>query len=49
MSQNEQCQTVLTTTIQYKYIIECKDKSVELQVEDRDVFYNADDELDCPD
>lgn len=48
MSQNEQCQTVLTTTIQYKYIIECKDKSVELQVEDRDVFYNADDELDCP-
>lgn len=48
MTQNEHCQSVLTKTIQYRYIVECKDKSVELEVENRDVFQNADDEIDCP-
>ncbi|PRY75184.1 hypothetical protein [Alkalibacterium olivapovliticus] len=48
MTQNEHRQSVLTKAIQYRYIIESKDKSVELEVEDRDVFRNADDEIDCP-
>lgn len=48
MTQNEHSQSVLTKAIQYRYIIECKNKSVELEVEDRDVFRNADDEIDCP-
>jgi len=37
-----------TQSIQYKYIITCKDKEIELEVDSQDVFYNADDELDCP-
>ena len=37
-----------TQSIQYKYIITCKDRVVELEVDEQDVFYNADDELDCP-
>ncbi|GAB2492520.1 hypothetical protein GCM10008929_16110 [Alkalibacterium psychrotolerans] len=48
MTQNEPGQPVLTQTIQYKYIIKCKERDVELEVEDRDVFHNADDEIDCP-
>lgn len=48
MTQNEPSQPLLTQTIQYKYIIRCKERDVELNVEDRDVFYNADDEIDCP-
>lgn len=48
MAQNEPSQPLLTQTIQYKYIIRCKERDVELNVEDRDVFYNADDEIDCP-
>lgn len=37
-----------TQSIQYKYIVACKDRVVELEVDEQDVFYNADDELDCP-
>lgn len=48
MTQHEPGQPVLTQTIQYKYIIKCKERDVELEVEDRDVFHNADDEIDCP-
>lgn len=48
MTYNESSQPVLEKTIQYKYIIKCKNKDIELEVEDRDVFQNADDEIDCP-
>ncbi|MCC5889462.1 MAG: hypothetical protein JJU01_02760 [Alkalibacterium sp.] len=48
MTQKEPGQRVLAQTIQYKYIIKCKERDVELEVENRDVFYNADDEIDCP-
>lgn len=48
MTQKEPGQPVLTQTIQYKYIIKCKERDIELEVEDRDVFHNADDEIDCP-
>lgn len=48
MTQKEPGQPVLTQTIQYKYIIKCKERDIELEVEDRDVFRNADDEIDCP-
>lgn len=48
MSHSEESQSVLTPAIQYRYLIECKDKTVELEVEDRDVLHNADDEIDCP-
>ena len=48
MSHSEESQSVLTPTIQYRYIIECRDKTVELEVENRDVIHNADDEIDCP-
>ncbi|MDZ7834885.1 MAG: hypothetical protein U5K84_05665 [Alkalibacterium sp.] len=48
MSHSEESQSVLTPTIQYRYIIECRDKTVELEVENRDVLHNADDEIDCP-
>lgn len=48
MTQNERSQPVLAQTIQYKYIIKCKERDIELEVEDRDVFHNADDEIDCP-
>lgn len=48
MSHSEENQSVLTPAIQYRYLIECKDKTVELEVEDRDVLHNADDEIDCP-
>ncbi|GEK88728.1 hypothetical protein SAMN04488102_103218 [Alkalibacterium subtropicum] len=48
MSHSEENQSVLTPAIQYRYLIECKDKTVELEVENRDVLHNADDEIDCP-
>ncbi|MFO8068473.1 MAG: hypothetical protein R6U02_00515 [Alkalibacterium sp.] len=48
MSHSKESQSVLTSTIQYRYIIECKDKTVELEVENQDVIHNADDEIDCP-
>ncbi|OJF95331.1 hypothetical protein [Alkalibacterium sp. 20] len=48
MSHSKKSQSVLTSTIQYRYIIECKDKTVELEVANQDVINNADDEIDCP-
>lgn len=48
MSQNGIDSSVPTQIIQYKYIIECKEKTVELEVDNRDVIQNADDEIDCP-
>lgn len=48
MTHIEPSQPVLEKTIQYKYIVKCKNRDIELEVEDRDVFQNADDEIDCP-
>lgn len=48
MSHSEKNQSVSTPAIQYRYVIECKNKTVELEVENRDVLRNADDEIDCP-
>lgn len=48
MSHSNNGQSVLTPTIQYRYLIECKERTVELDVDDRDVLRNADDEIDCP-
>lgn len=48
MSQNSIESSAPTKMIQYRYVIECKEKTVELEVDDRDVIKNADDELDCP-
>ncbi len=35
-------------TSTYEYVVECREKTVRLTVDVRDVFYNADDVLDCP-
>lgn len=32
----------------YSYVVKAKDKIVTLRVEDVDVFFNADGEIDCP-
>ncbi|EXJ23164.1 hypothetical protein ADIAL_1311 [Alkalibacterium sp. AK22] len=48
MTRNEGNQSMLAATVEYKYIIQCKEQTIELEVDDRDVFYNADDEIDCP-
>lgn len=48
MSHSEESRSVLTSTIQYRYIIVCKEKTVKLVVENKDVLHNADDEIDCP-
>lgn len=48
MTHFEEDQSGLKTSIQYRYIIECKEKIVELEVDDRDVLHNADNEIDCP-
>ena len=48
MSQNGMSPSAPAKSIEYRYIIECKEKTVELEVDDRDVIQNADDEIDCP-
>lgn len=48
MTKKENLQPVMEEAIQYKYIVECKDQTVQLEVDDRDVLRNADDEIDCP-
>lgn len=48
MTRIEGSQSMLSPVVEYKYIIECKEQTIELKVEDRDVFHNADDEIDCP-
>lgn len=48
MNQKENIQPELVETIQYKYIVECKERVVHLEVDQRDVLHNADDEIDCP-
>lgn len=48
MSHSNEGQSVLTPTIQYRYIVECKERTVELDVDEQDVLRNADDEIDCP-
>lgn len=48
MAQKNSLKNELDNTVQYGYVVECKDKTVHLIVDIRDVFYNADDEIDCP-
>lgn len=48
MTKKENLQPVMEEAIQYKYIVECKDQTVQLEVDDRDVLRNADDKIDCP-
>lgn len=48
MTKKENLQPVMEEAIQYKYIVECKDQTVQLEVDDRDILRNADDEIDCP-
>ncbi|WP_208560429.1 hypothetical protein [Marinilactibacillus kalidii] len=48
MTQNRTLKTELEDALKYGYVVECKDKTVHLSVEARDVFRNADDEIDCP-
>jgi hypothetical protein len=48
MENKENLQPEMEEAIQYKYVVECKDQSVSLEVDDRDVLRNADDEIDCP-
>lgn len=48
MNQKENLQPEMEEAIQYKYIIECRERTVHLEVDNRDVLQNADDEIDCP-
>ncbi|MEC6747810.1 hypothetical protein VXN63_04600 [Marinilactibacillus sp. XAAS-LB27] len=48
MTQNRTLKTELEDALKYGYVVECKDRTVHLTVEARDVFRNADDEIDCP-
>lgn len=48
MSNDELSSTVPVTKVDYRYMIMCKDQTITLEVDERDMFYNADDELDCP-
>lgn len=48
MTQRNNLENKVNNAITYGYIVECADKRVHLLVESRDVFYNADDEIDCP-
>ncbi|GEK92154.1 hypothetical protein [Alkalibacterium kapii] len=35
-------------SVKYRYLIVCREKTVELEVMNQDILYNADGELDCP-
>lgn len=48
MSKRNKFQPEMIEKIQYKYIIECKERTVHLEVDQKDVLHNADDEIDCP-
>lgn len=48
MTEKENLQPAMEEAIQYKYIVECRDRVVQLEVDDRDVLRNADGEIDCP-
>lgn len=48
MAQRNSLDNKVKNTTKYSYIVDCIDKQVHLLVDARDVFYNADDEIDCP-
>lgn len=48
LAQRNSFKNQVEDTTQYEYVVECVDKQVHLLVEARDVFHNADNEIDCP-